>query len=42
MQEQHLVELFEADEHTVGELAEIFKVGRSTVYRAAERAGRSN
>ncbi|ROZ61499.1 recombinase family protein [Kocuria soli] len=39
-QEAHLVELHAADEHTVGELAELFSVGRSTVYRALERAAR--
>ena len=43
-QEAHLVQLHAADEHTVGELAELFSVGRSTVYRALQRAerGREN
>lgn len=43
-QEGHLVQLHAADEHTVGELAELFSVGRSTVYRALQRAerGREN
>lgn len=39
-QEAHLVQLHAADEYTVGELAELFSVGRSTVYRALERAKR--
>ena len=39
-QEAHLVQLHVAGEHTVGELAELFSVGRSTVYRALERAQR--
>ena len=37
-QEAHLVELHEAGEHTTTELAELFSVARSTVYRAVERA----
>ena len=43
-QEAHLLQLHAADEHTVGELAELFSVGRSTVYRALQRAerGREN
>ena len=43
-QEAPLVQLHAADEHTVGELAELFSVGRSTVYRALQRAerGREN
>ncbi|WP_426996844.1 helix-turn-helix domain-containing protein [Pseudarthrobacter sp. N5] len=39
-QEAHLVDLHIAGEHTIGELAELFSVGRSTVYRAFERAQR--
>jgi DNA-binding MarR family transcriptional regulator len=39
-QEAHLVELHRAGEHTSGELAELFGVARSTVYRALERAQR--
>lgn len=37
-QEAHLVRLHHAGEHTVAELAELFSVARSTVYRALERA----
>ncbi len=37
-QEAHLVKLHTAGEHTMYELAELFSVGRSTVYRAVERA----
>ena len=37
-QEAHLVALHKAGEHTTAELAELFSVGRSTVYRALERA----
>lgn len=37
-QEQHLVELWRAGSHTSAELAELFGVGRSTVYRAVQRA----
>lgn len=39
VQEKHLVQLWRAGEHTTSELAELFGVGRSTVYRAVERAG---
>ena len=35
-QEAHLVELFETGEHSTAELADLFGVGRSTVYRALE------
>ncbi|MEO5318541.1 recombinase family protein [Arthrobacter sp. CC3] len=38
-QEAHLVKLHDAGEHTTGELAELFSVARSTVYRAVQRAG---
>ena len=38
-QEAHLVELCRAGSHTTAELAELFSVARSTVYRAIERAG---
>jgi DNA invertase Pin-like site-specific DNA recombinase len=38
-QEAHLVALYEAGDHSTGELAELFGVGRSTVYRAIQRAG---
>lgn len=37
-QEAHLVALHDAREHTIGELAELFGVGRATVYRAVDRA----
>jgi hypothetical protein len=35
-QEAHLVELFETGEHSTAEFADLFGVGRSTVYRALE------
>jgi DNA invertase Pin-like site-specific DNA recombinase len=38
-QEPHLVELWRAGQHTSTELAELFSVARSTVYRAVSRAG---
>lgn len=38
-QEKHLVELWRAGRHTGAELAELFGVARSTVYRAVQRAG---
>jgi DNA-binding MarR family transcriptional regulator len=38
-QELHLVQLWRAGSHTSAELAEIFGVARSTVYRAVQRAG---
>ena len=38
-QEAHLVELWRAGKHTSAELAELFSVARSTVYRAMQRAG---
>jgi DNA invertase Pin-like site-specific DNA recombinase len=37
-QEEHLVRLHKAGEHTTGELAELFGVARSTVYRAIGRS----
>jgi DNA-directed RNA polymerase specialized sigma24 family protein len=36
-QEAHLVALHHAGQHTSAELAELFGVARSTVYRAVER-----
>ncbi|QNK79482.1 recombinase family protein [Nakamurella sp. PAMC28650] len=36
-QEAHLVALFEAGQHSTAELADLFGVGRSTVYRAEQR-----
>ena len=41
-QEAHLVALHNAGEHTGAELAEVFGVARSTVYRAGERAGEAS
>jgi DNA invertase Pin-like site-specific DNA recombinase len=38
-QEAHLVELWRAGKHTSAELAELFSVARSTVYRAVQSAG---
>lgn len=38
-QEAHLVDLWRAGRHTTAELAEMFGVARSTVYRAIQRAG---
>jgi DNA invertase Pin-like site-specific DNA recombinase len=37
-QEAHLVKLHQAERHTTTELAELFNVARSTVYRAINRA----
>ncbi len=37
-QEAHLVALHRTGEHTSAELAELFNVARSTVYRTLERA----
>ena len=38
-QERHLVELWRDGRHTSAELAELFGVARSTIYRAVQRAG---
>jgi len=38
-QEKHLVELYWAGRHTTAELAALFNISRSTIYRAVERAG---
>lgn len=38
-QEKHLVELWRDGRHTSAELAELFSLARSTVYRAVHRAG---
>jgi DNA invertase Pin-like site-specific DNA recombinase len=38
-QEHHLVDLYRKGGHTTTEIADLFKVARSTVYRAIERAG---
>lgn len=40
-QENHLVELHAAGSHSIAELAELFTIGRATVYRALERAATS-
>lgn len=40
-QERHLVELHRAGTHTTAEIADLFKVARSTVYRAIQRAGQA-
>jgi len=37
-QEAHLVDLYNSGEHTTTEIAELFNVGRATVYRALKRA----
>jgi DNA invertase Pin-like site-specific DNA recombinase len=39
LQEAHLVELHRGGQHTSSDLAELFGVARSTVYRALQRAG---
>ena len=36
-QQQHLLKLFDAEEKTVPELAELFSVSRATVYRVLDR-----
>ena len=41
-QEAHLVELMASGEHSTAELADLFGVGRSTVYRALERSRASS
>lgn len=38
-QERHLVDLYNAGKHTTAEIAELFGVARSTVYRSLARAG---
>jgi DNA invertase Pin-like site-specific DNA recombinase len=40
-QEAHLVAMHRSGEHTTAELAELFNVARSTVYRALQRARNS-
>ena len=37
LQEAHVVSLYNAGEHTTAEIAELFKVARSTVYRIVQR-----
>jgi DNA invertase Pin-like site-specific DNA recombinase len=39
-QEAHLAALYEAGDHSTAELAELFGVGRSTLYRERSRSGR--
>jgi hypothetical protein len=41
-QEAHLVALHATGEHSPAELAELFSIGRSTVYRALDRARTTN
>jgi DNA invertase Pin-like site-specific DNA recombinase len=41
-QEQHLVKLYQEGEHTSSQLAELFNVARSTVYRAIDRDAAAN
>lgn len=38
-QEESLVRMYRSGEHTIGELAEVFGVGRATVYRVLDRRG---
>jgi predicted DNA-binding protein YlxM (UPF0122 family) len=38
-QEAHLVSFHRAGTHTTAEIAELFAVARSTIYRAIKRAG---
>jgi DNA invertase Pin-like site-specific DNA recombinase len=38
-QEKHLIEVHQRGEHTSAQIAELFRFGRSTVYRAIQRAG---
>lgn len=38
-QEKHLVEVFRRGEHTTVQIAELFNVARSTLYRAMQRDG---
>jgi DNA invertase Pin-like site-specific DNA recombinase len=38
-QEKHLVEVHQRGEHTTKQIAELFSVARSTVYRAIQQAG---
>ena len=40
-QEAHLVSLHAAGDHSTAELADLFGVARSTVYRALERSKRT-
>lgn len=42
VQQRHLVKLHTEGEHSVQELAELFKVGRATVYRTIERHNNGN
>ena len=38
-QETHLIEVHQRGEHTTAQIAELFSVARSTVYRAIQSAG---
>lgn len=40
-QEKHLVQLHRTGAHTTSEIAELFGVARSTVYRAIQRGGQA-
>uniref|UniRef100_UPI0011AFFA16 helix-turn-helix domain-containing protein n=1 Tax=Arthrobacter sp. GMC3 TaxID=2058894 RepID=UPI0011AFFA16 len=40
-QEAHLLELHDAGKHTMAEMAKLFSISRSTIYRAVERGQRS-
>jgi DNA-binding MarR family transcriptional regulator len=37
-QQAHLVQLHQAGQHTIADLAELFSISRPTVYRVLERA----
>lgn len=39
-QEPHLVKLYDAGEHTITDLADLFGVSRATVFRAVQRQRR--
>ncbi len=40
LEETHLVSLHKAGNHTIAEIAELFKVARNTVYRIVQRAAK--
>jgi predicted DNA-binding protein YlxM (UPF0122 family) len=39
-QRGHVLQLFQAGEHTIAELGELFSVSRATIYREIHRAHR--
>lgn len=41
-QQKHLMEVYNAGTHTTAELAELFNVARSTIYRTIQRQRRTN